>query len=289
MKKVANFTVQDQFLTDHARNLWAEGEFRRAMDFLGTVGVSIVQAHRIIMGKLKFKEVGNTQEFILVKDNWKPDKDHCHHCQYPDPSNGMEMAEAEAVLENDRAEKLWAVQLNKMLDETGDNPKALRHIQNLAMTRQLQKRYPILRDEDYAETMQVVSALGASDTILEDFILDTKINDTVSIDIENKQKPLPSSVYETGIVTPDGLFYCCGALGHINLAIALGYGSEDGGDPEGLEPDVRAVKEGCVVLSANHMIKKIRAVKINKDQKPVVEEWLRLVGYLNSKIYKTDQ
>jgi len=286
VSKTVHFTVQDQFLTNHARNLWSEGEYRKAMDFLGTTGVNVIQAHRIIAGHLKFEEVGKTQTFKLVKDSWKPNLSMCHHCQYPDPSNGEEMANAEAVLENDRAEKLWSVQLYKMLDEAGDNPKALRHIQNLALTRQLQKTYPMLRDEDYTETMQTISALGASNTVLEEFILDTKINDSVSADIEKKQKPFPSHVYETGIITPDGLFYRCGALGHINLAIALGYGSEDGGDPEGLEPDVRAVKEGCVVLSANHAMKKIRAVTINAEQKPVVEEWLSLVKYLTSPLVK---
>ncbi len=81
-----NFTMSAEFATDHARNLWSEGQFRKAIDWVYLFGLDVEQGYGLISGKYKLVETDKENNFDLEDDDWKPNLSMCHLCRYPDPT-----------------------------------------------------------------------------------------------------------------------------------------------------------------------------------------------------------
>lgn len=262
-KTVVHFRVEADFITEHARNLWSEGEYQKAIDFLGTMnGISLNQIYDVIMGKSKFKEIDKSQIFTLAPDNWVPVVENCHLCQYPNPVNGKEMRAAEEKLKELEARKRFS----RLLREAEESARVDYYKYSLfPTTRGAEKLFNTTQDD------------------IDDFIAGEKFNSELE---DSGKKPKPEiDVFPNGIITPDGAFYRCEFAGHAILAKALGYFGDDGA-----APDEVAVKSGCMVLSANLAIRKKRSIEgmITDAQKETFRRW-RIAGYYpETTYYETD-
>ena len=245
MKKTLHFTVDANFLTGHARDLWSEGEYHKAIDFLGTLnGMTLDQMHDLINGKVKFEEDGHTQTFRLVADNWMPNVNACHLCQYPNPEHGNEMNTSEEKLKEWEARKRFSKLLYEMQESVRDED--VRYF----LSPKTPKPEDILSDD------------------IKNFMEAEKFNAQLE---ESETRPEPETdVFPNGIITPDGSFYRCEFAGHALLAKKMGY---DGRDD--LEPDSVAVIEGCAVVSVNLLVQKIRVLpdKKTKEQAETIRRW----------------
>lgn len=287
-----HFTIKADFITGFARELWAEGEYQRALDFLGTLhGVTYVQKHRIIVGKLKFKEVGKTQRFKLVKDDWKPNLSHCHFRQYPNPDNGEEMEAARRVLLLDQTKKQYNRRISVLLDKADEDEKVLLHIQafflsfdfdNDALEPEFEEGFSELeKDVDALVRVSHIRRTGYTENfaMVDKFLKEQRINSAIEEATENKIAPKPGAIYENGIVKPNGDFYRCGSMGHNLLAIALGYPADNSkSEFAALEA---ALADGCCAVTTNLKVRHIRKGKggITKAQQKRLTEWLELTKY----------
>lgn len=262
--ETVHFTVEAEFINTHARRLWSEGEYRKAIDFLGTMrGITLDQINLIIIGKQKFEEIGETQTFRLVPDDWSPNLNMCHLGQYPDPANPSEMSAAEDKLAELRAEKQVNATITRMMNEAGDD------------------RMAQLRVRDYLNSRQ----MGLTELEAADLIEKYQAAEEFNAKLEEGGKPEPSAVYENGIITPDGKFYRCEFSGHGLLAEKLGYKSRPP-----LAPDEVAVQDGCAVVSANLIARKLRVIgeKQTPEMHDTIREWFALTFDKNIPLYNLD-
>jgi hypothetical protein len=70
LTETAHFSVSGEFITDHARTLWSEGAYTKAIDILECLmGSTHEQRMEILFGTKKV--VGN-DDLAFVDDDWKP-------------------------------------------------------------------------------------------------------------------------------------------------------------------------------------------------------------------------
>jgi hypothetical protein len=235
--QTVHFTIDADFINEHARNLWSEGEYRKAKDFLSTlIGITEKQMNAI----------------SLVKDNWKPNLDRCHLSQYPNPDNPDEMKKAESKLKDLEFEKTKSSLISRMLDKAEENRQELQKIKNILS--RLDASNDTVEFLDNCRDYLSGKYMDDTDRVLlelDKFIENQKF---VTLLENSGEKPKPTKeIYENGIITPDGSFYRCEFAAHTILAEKLGYE----GDPP-FTPDDIAVKSGCIVLTANLLLRKAR-------------------------------
>ena len=271
--KTVHFTIEADFIHGHARDLWKEGEYKKTREFLSTmIGVTDKQMNDVIIGKKKFVEYEDTQTFSLVKDNWKPNLAHCHLSQYPDPLSDIEMGKAEEKLDEWRFENEKSVLITRMVNRAEDDRQELQKIKNILL------RFDSSGDKVtfFTDCQSYLSGKYMDDTDRQTLEIDKFMRgQEFNSFLENSDAmPKPEeAIYENGIITPDGKFYRCEFGGHNILAEKLGYV----GEPP-LEPDNVAVKDGCIVLSANLVLRKARYVKELKNEKQHTKfmQWFNL-------------
>lgn len=91
----AHFTVDFGFLTQTARDFWAEHAFDRAVRLITCSGIPLAIAHDIIRGKKRMAQDPNGREGVdgtVLSDKWKPNLGRCQHGIYPDPDDLPKMA-----------------------------------------------------------------------------------------------------------------------------------------------------------------------------------------------------
>lgn len=172
--QTVHFTVDADFVTKFARDLRSEGEYDKAYNFLGTMsGINVVQMNRVIMGHARFEEIGNTQTFKFVKDDWKPDLNHCHLSQYPNPDVAEEMEDArESIAVRQKGARTMPV-YNNDASSTPAPKRRRRNIRTLPANRMeyLLENYPpdhihearlATPDRAYWSKAQVLKAMEAA-------------------------------------------------------------------------------------------------------------------------------
>lgn len=93
--KPAHFTVDFGFLTQTARDFWAEHSFDRAVRLITCSGIPLAVAHDIIRGKKRMAQDPKGREGvdgIVLPDKWKPNPKACQHGIYPDPDDLPKLA-----------------------------------------------------------------------------------------------------------------------------------------------------------------------------------------------------
>lgn len=262
--KTVHFTIDPQWTTDFIRERWSEGEFFWVFEFLDGCFVDSRSMQRdIIIGKSKFIPSDEPGSFFLADDNWSPNLSNCHLLQYPDPMKYGEMKAAYEKISSSLAEKKASQMLAEIEEERQDT------------------RY----SPGYSRAVERSKKTDVKDP-LDKFIQDTLINDEFAV---MTGKPKPSPIYENGIITPDGLFYRCGVMGHSMLSVSLGY-SELEYDEEGLDPSQKALKAGCILVSLTIAGKKVRRIDgtVTKQQKETLKQWVELVSYSHAPLFQDE-
>lgn len=317
--RIVHFTVSAEFIHEHARRLWSEGEYKKAHSFLGTLtGITERQRCSVIMGRFKFQEVGNSQTFIMTEDDWHPDLNMCHFGQYPDPADKQQMKDAEHVLLKDKVRKGYAMKLHVLLEKTEGIKTAERRLREFALDHSFEEDvldadfaldWQTL-EKDIAALLRVAGMSGyqfvrhASETYYEGdfaaiggsiaeqnvnaFMQGTRMNYAYEKMSENGVRPEPGDVYENGLIDKDGNFYRCGAQGHNLVAIALGYPSDNSNSE--FAALQAALADGCLSVTCNLLIRHIRKGKggVNDAQRKRLTEWYRLTEYSKAPFFQYD-
>jgi len=98
------FTISGDFITNHSRNLWTEGSYSKALDFLECIdGLTHEQRVDILAGKLKM--IGANSTLDLVEDEWKPGED----IDYPPFVEGMRRGDNWHELKELRENAAWKI------------------------------------------------------------------------------------------------------------------------------------------------------------------------------------
>ena len=297
----AHFKAEDRFITQFPRDLWSEGEYRKAMDLLESCNVNFQQAYAIIRGELKFVEFENTQTFTLEPDDWKPNLSTCHFGQYPDPDNEEEMQAAKRVLLADTVKEDYSRKLSILMRKSEGIRSAEGRLREFFIDNDFEKdileasfnlNWLILeKDIDALVRVAGMGGFRHGQPISEHYFpsnfensikqnVDTFLEqDAINADLDKQRKLKPSDVYENGIITEDGLFYRCGSMGHDKLATRLGYGELE----EGHDNTELAMQDGCVVVSLSIASKRLRLppkhIPLTEKQEDTVQRWLQVVSY----------
>jgi hypothetical protein len=94
---MVHFSIQGEFITERARELWEEGEYKQAMDVMGClIGSTLEQQISIIEGRAKLIGVNDLD---LVSDDWTPPEG------YATFSEMLALANGGAELERRRMEE----------------------------------------------------------------------------------------------------------------------------------------------------------------------------------------
>ena len=103
-----NFRIDFEWLTEHVRNLWAEGSFDNAIKTARAAfpEMSIESVNDVIRGNAKWQKCVDDEDCCTVEaDDWKPDLDRCEFGKYPDPDDLVKMAERSNRLERQAEEE----------------------------------------------------------------------------------------------------------------------------------------------------------------------------------------
>jgi len=180
------FTMSAEFATSHSRTLWSEMRYRAVYAFLWAFGISIEQGEDIIRGKLKFVESDKPNEFLLAKDNWKPNLTTCRMGMYPDPYSSKDRSLMEIENEICTNYPRW-----KSMDKYAEEEK-----------------FSVSREQERSNF----------NLIIESYMKKAKQDEKVA-----NSSPRPTNVSENGIISPDGDFYKCEYWQHDAISVALGF------------------------------------------------------------------
>jgi hypothetical protein len=100
---MANFSITGEFITEHARELWIQKDFKKAMDYLeeSIEGFGREYQLQLLEGKMKLTGKGNNMDFVEDKDFDKND-----YGFYPSLSDAFEIKkESESLYENELSEQ----------------------------------------------------------------------------------------------------------------------------------------------------------------------------------------
>jgi hypothetical protein len=104
MKDTASFSVSGEFITNHARERWAEGAYSKAMDVLECLeGATHEQHLEILFGSKKLVGINDVD---LVDDDWDPASEYW---DYPSYKEGMSRGDGYQELKELRDEKAWKI------------------------------------------------------------------------------------------------------------------------------------------------------------------------------------
>jgi len=234
------FRVDFDGLTRQLRNFWAEGSYKKAIDYGLACGLNKEHVEEVIRGKMKMIQDPKGKDGVdgmLEDDNWVPNLSLCQHGKYPDPDDLYKMA-TESLENNDFIEK---VQLSDLQD-IGDEIRAAYERWDMEGARKLwgivdnfpedirkQVDIPYARRIafDQEEVEDVMSGNKARREIMERAGIPS-IETYINKQIEREDRPTPEPTtnldWDNGWLLPNGKFYPCegGMMEHIWLADRLG-------------------------------------------------------------------
>jgi hypothetical protein len=248
---VAHFVVTGEFLTEHARQLWAdEHEHERAVNILlnGLQGIDLGQVLQVLTGESKL--VGDSSEGIELV----PDGTSLSPCGQPLPSlsGAFAWGNKRAVEAEEDRHDLTEILANEGVMKP--SPHGLVHISRRA-ARELEAERITWDDVRIYRGLMCVDAVPPREAQerLNRFLED---NGAAPLDPppEPPRPPLsphPRIVTDTGWLSRDGKFYPCGYQEHIRTAIMI---CEDlGMEEEGIGGAERTLeKKGWVKLAGHN-------------------------------------
>jgi hypothetical protein len=214
MEKVVHFTVTGKFLTQHARQLWAdENEPARAVDLLlnGLIGIEMTHVIDILTGRSKL-EGDSTKGIDLVGDG-----STLSPCGQPLPTliEVLNRSKQETIQAKRRGDDLLKLENNEGV--TMASPKGLVMVSK--QTRDEIGKGKIEWEDVW--TNRVYRQL----TLFEEAYVKHTVKPKASLFLNEEDEPeLPPPIFHSKIVTdtgwlsPDGRFYPCGWREHIYLA-----------------------------------------------------------------------
>jgi hypothetical protein len=239
--KTVSFSVSPVWLTDHVRNLWAEGRYKLAMDTLDClIGLPDEIKRGVIRGTWQL-----TEEHTWVEDDWDPKLDMCFAGQYPDPDKLYELAERGAHLERDveRLEDMCIGFIKRLMREGRGEGESLADLEwylemyfsDEAVSRNEVEKRVMYRapsgdnirlvygnfEEGYVGRVGYAGDITGAD--LRNRMLGLpSVDEFVERQLELDDKPLPEPNTElasdNGYITPDGKLYPCLWMEHMWLA-----------------------------------------------------------------------
>ncbi len=242
MTKTVHFTVCPRFLTNHVRDLWAEGSFDKSLKTLHSAfpSMPLEMKHDIIRGKRKLVAVtGDPGAMNCVKDKWTPCLNRCSYGKYPDPEDIASLAEcANRLLEEDHKNNVsYVMNLLISIKESEDAleiadlhhcvarmPKeAIAEAESIMRKLSAPSPMPMERFGGYGslEEMNMAFAFKQSIPTVEEVIERNRDRDARAE--KGKPKPDRKLTAKMGWVLPDGKFYAClTPMEHIWLASQFG-------------------------------------------------------------------
>lgn len=196
--ETVHFTVDPDGLTRLVRDIWAEGNYKKALGILEAAKygepLPIAVQHDIIRGKNKFARYRNQRDSFCIKaDRWKSSKG----TRYPDPDEIPEIASKVAKLEDDLA--FYKRPTDVPEEEEVEKPKKV-----LPDVSRLPKRFA-----GYASLDEMNMALLMKRNLptVDQYLADAASRD--EREAAGKPKPDRALSAEMGWVVPDGKFYAC--------------------------------------------------------------------------------
>lgn len=245
-----HFSVEGGFITEHCRNLWAEGAYVKAMDVLDCmIGMQHEQKLEILFGT---KQLTGVNELDLVDDDWKPAKG----IDYPSYKEGMRRGEnweelkalqedkawqiaydewpysrkgfaahtfeattfskVEKLVGKERAEAIFAEVQDNMMDRQANSFKTSKSV-DLEVEPERPDVDPLTLLYAQAQQNILMGALEQGLDIDSVPTIDAMMNRGSKIEVVLDEKMTSAS----GWLLPNGNFYGCGAMEHIGLAESL--------------------------------------------------------------------
>lgn len=200
--QIVHFTVDPDGLTRLVRDMWAKGNYKKALNILGAAKhgdpLAIDVQHDIIRGKMKFALYRNQKDSFCIKaDRWKPRG----FSNYPDPDEIPVMAAKVAKLESD---------LEFYKRPVEDDPDE--QYQRKVLGEPIPKNRATLVMKKFAgyaslEEMNMALMIQRSIPTVEEYLANAASRD--EREAAGKPKPDRSLTADMGWVVPDGKFYAC--------------------------------------------------------------------------------
>lgn len=246
------FSISGEFITNHARDCWAEGAYVRAMDVLDClIGASHEQKLEILFGT---KKLIGVNDLDIVVDNWKP----ADGVDYPDYKEGMRRGDGWVELKRLKEDKAWqiaydewphsrtgfaaytyeAASWKKVCELVGEERATVifNEVQNDMTDRQSGAFKPsratdFEHDETHANTKAdplaamyaqaqqnlLMAAIESGADISAIPTVDAMMNRGTKIEVVKDDRMASAS----GWLLPNGEYYGCGPMEHIGLAESL--------------------------------------------------------------------
>lgn len=252
----AFFSVSGEFITEHARNRWAEGAYVKAMDLLDCLeGATHEQKQEILFGTKKLVGVNDVD---LVDDDWKPGEG----IDYPSYKEGMARGSNWQELKALQEEKAWKLaydewpyvrglvfgqkqspnpvfaRVEKLVGKERAN-HIFREVQDDMMDRQFNSYKASKSTKAAAESKEVYSPAKTADPLAMMYAqaqqnllmaaiengsdlggipsVDAMMNRGSTVEVVLDEHMTSAS----GWLLPNGNYYGCGAMEHIGLAESL--------------------------------------------------------------------
>lgn len=217
-----HFRIDFEGLTNHIRDLWAEGSYWKCIETIDAAGVPREYWAKVIAGEYKLAQNPkgkNGVDGCLVKDKWKPDLNRCHYQRYPS------YYELSSIFEK---QQKWA---NQYFDTA--------YLEILSLWKEYNRtRYDgkKLYDIIYRLKQFPTEILEFAGVDMQRFLYEAEynpINNKLEIDVDAfvkrqleldkapRPKPDPEFKIPTGYILPTGKFYSCGWMEHTWLASVL--------------------------------------------------------------------
>ncbi len=283
----AFFSITGEFITDHARNLWIEGEYAKAFDVLGClIGATREQHEAILFGKAKLTGVNNVD---YVADDWTPPDGYATFSEAL--TRGKHWHELEQRREIEAEDKLReVVNLKTGVWSDGEKCDEARRLQDSAARLVGKERAEEILKQCYAEAQaaerdkhyprggapkgRAVSGLDMVIHMAQQRMmmagLDPACVPTAEALMHRGENIRPEECRDmsrtSGWLLPDGKYYPCGAFEHIGLATRM---LENGHPDKGSEPggyERFAEKLGWLKISGAGVVQGSKATQKQLDK-----------------------
>jgi hypothetical protein len=246
----AFFSISGEFFTNHSRQLWAEGKYSKAIDFLDCLdGINQEQKEDILFGR---KKLIGTNELDLVFDEWNATNEYD---DYPTFKEGLSRGDNWAELKELREDKAWEIAYKEwpyhnqsIFDRTANRYGKIlsiiaKHVGNKRAAHIMDLVHNEKIDERFGKTDN--GYLAPTKTIIKDdpiqLMMARTQNQLMVAAITSGQDPSAVPTVEammncgsnlevkidsdmasvSGWLLPNGNYYGCGSMEHIGLATNL--------------------------------------------------------------------
>lgn len=240
-------SVAGEFITEHARNLWEERSFAKALDLLDClIGITKEQQEEILFGRAQLIGVNNVE---LVTDEWTPPEHYC-----PSIKDALKQGEQFPELERRREDEPWRYGCENYKKTRGSKELSAQFFARLVSMVGDAKAQEIVDEvrsecaaqheadceaEDRGISQQSIAKVGPFDMArhaLKQRLEVAGFDSSALADPEammnrgfGKEPMLdPKMESVNGWLLPDGKYYGCGPMEHVGLASTLLPDAKDG-------------------------------------------------------------